>query len=58
MPFNATTAWGEPEGVDEVGLYEWEFLASEWGVRFGFGVGSLLFIAGAILNFPEVLNDD
>ena len=37
---------------------EWEFLASEWGVRFGFGVGSAFFVAGALFSLPEVLNDD
>ena len=38
--------------------YEWEYLASEWGVRFGFGVGSLCFVAGTILGFPDVFSDD
>ena len=39
-------------------LYEWEFLVSEWAVRFGYGLGSLLFVLGALLSFPEVISDD
>ena len=30
----------------------WEELASEWGVRFVYGVGSICFVAGAIFSFP------
>lgn len=37
---------------------EWELLASLWGVRFCYGVGSLAFGVGAVLNFPEVMSDD
>ena len=50
----ATPPTGDWDGV----VAEWEFLASEWGVRFTYAVGSFCFIVGAILAFPEALADD
>ena len=38
-------------------LFEWEYLANVWGVRFTFGVGSACFIVGSALSMPEVLSD-
>jgi hypothetical protein len=38
-------------------LYEWEYLANVWGVRFIFGLGSACFIVGSALSMPEVLSD-
>ena len=37
---------------------EWEYFMSEWGLRFNYAIGSILFVAGAILSFPEALSDD
>lgn len=48
---------GEDELILEVAPLEWEYLANFWGVRFGFGVGSLLFVAGTLLAFPDILSD-
>lgn len=45
------------EGLDAGGRWGWEYQASEWGVRFTFGVGSLAFVASAMLNFAEILSD-
>ena len=36
----------------------WEFWTDMFGVRFCYGVGSLAFAVGAVLNFPELLSDD
>ena len=45
------------EGLTAGGPWGWEWQASEWGVRFTFGVGSLAFVAAAMLNVAEVLSD-
>ena len=34
-----------------------EYLGNEWGLRFGFGVGSVCFAIGAVLAYPEALSD-
>ena len=39
-------------------LSEWEYETSEWGVRFGYGIGSIAFVVGAVLSFPELLSDE
>ena len=44
-------------GLDTGGLWGWEYQASEWGVRFTFGVGSFAFVASTTLNFAEILSD-
>ena len=53
-----------PEGEEEPPLpggeapYDAAYYYSEWGVRFLYGVGSLCFVAGTALSFPELLSDD
>ena len=42
----------------EGGQYDWEYAADEWGVRFGYALGSAFFIVAALLSFPEVISDD
>ena len=37
------------------GPYGWEWQASEWGVRFPFGVGSACFVVAAAVSVPELL---
>ena len=44
-------------GLRAGGLWGWEYQVSEWGVRFTFGVGSLCFVLGAMVSFPELLNE-
>ena len=46
--------------ADEPGTQQarWAYLVNEWGVRFGYGLGSVFFIAAALLSVPEVITDD
>ena len=47
----------EPYGLYAGGQFGWEWQISEWGVRFTYGVGSLCFVGGALVSFPELLSD-
>lgn len=42
---------------EQIGLLpvEWDYMASEWGVRFTYGVGSALFMIAASLGLVEIL---
>ena len=37
---------------------EWEYLVSEWGVRFVFGIGSALFVVSSTFALPEILSEE
>eukprot|EP00966_Prymnesium_polylepis_P135776 3138336-Prymnesium_polylepis.1 len=37
--------------------FDASYYYSEWGVRFLFGIGSICFVVGAALSFPEILSD-
>mmetsp|Transcript_54031 Transcript_54031/g.124381 ORF Transcript_54031/g.124381 Transcript_54031/m.124381 type:complete len:435 (-) Transcript_54031:379-1683(-) len=45
-----------PESESE-GEYDTAYYVSEWGVRFGYAIGSLCFVSSALLAFPEILSE-